>query len=246
MPKIDEAARLKETAPRLIGKLAAAQLAFEQSPDRETLGALAAQCTEAASATTGAPFKTVHSSIPGNAVQPVFRQPPPACSFWSVASARSASAASATDADGPERRARSAACLCPKLHEDVGAVAGRDDLPSRAAINGLERERDDKAHRFVVTSNAFLDGNKLAYLALAIALAIDGLILASGVLGALTMRSPLAAVRRPPAYSVADCEALIESALLPDVAYNRAKNARNHFANDVEGPDKRNRAGRTR
>ena len=33
--------------------------------------------------------------------------------------------------------------------------------------------RDDKAHRFVVTWNAFQDGNRLAYLALAIAIGID-------------------------------------------------------------------------
>ena len=66
-------------------------------------------------------------------------------------------------------------------------------LPARTAsltakLEALERERDDKAHRFVVSMNAFLDGNKLAFLAAGIALAIDLLVLASGLLGALALQ----------------------------------------------------------
>ncbi len=66
-------------------------------------------------------------------------------------------------------------------------------LPARTAsvtakLDMLERERDDKAHRFVVSMNAFLDGNKLAFLAAGIALAIDLLVLVSGLLGALALR----------------------------------------------------------
>lgn len=60
--------------------------------------------------------------------------------------------------------------------------------PITAKLDRLERERDDKAHRFVVSINAFLDGNKLAYLAAGIALAIDLLVLVSGLLGALAIR----------------------------------------------------------
>ncbi len=66
-------------------------------------------------------------------------------------------------------------------------------LPTRTAaitaqLDRLERERDDKAHRFVVSMNAFLDGDKLAFLAAGIALAIDLLVLVSGLLGALALR----------------------------------------------------------
>lgn len=66
-------------------------------------------------------------------------------------------------------------------------------LPARTVsvttkLDMLERERDDKAHRFVVSMNAFLDGNKLAFLAAGIALAIDLLVLVSGLLGALALQ----------------------------------------------------------
>lgn len=66
-----------------------------------------------------------------------------------------------------------------------------------ARLDGLERERDDKAHRFVVSMNAFADGNKLAYLAAGIALAIDALVLVSGLLGALAMQPRAAGVALP-------------------------------------------------
>ena len=219
--KVDAAGRLEEVAPQLISKLAVARRAFEQAPDRDRLGALAAQCTEAAAATTGTPFEFA----PFDSGQ---------CSAASVqaAAARVFVLDRGQRALGERCVGNNAAVLdggleaqlayardCMKVSELLSAQTA----PIARRINDLERERDDKAHRFVVTSNAFLDGNKLAYLALAIALAIDGLILASGILGALTVRSPLAGLRRPDALSVADCEALIESALLPDVAFNARK-----------------------
>lgn len=75
-------------------------------------------------------------------------------------------------------------------------------LPAQSAaltakLDGLERERDDKAHRFVVSMNAFADGNKLAYLAAGIALAIDLLVLVSGLLGALALQPRAADVVLP-------------------------------------------------
>ena len=86
-----------------------------------------------------------------------------------------------------------------------------------ADINALERERDDKAHRFVVTYNAFSDGNKLALLAAAIAGAIDFLVLASGLLGAAAVRSPLAGRGLRQNLSASEREVIIETSLLPDV-----------------------------
>ncbi len=64
----------------------------------------------------------------------------------------------------------------------------------RTKINFIELNRDDKAHNFVVSINAFQDGNRLAYLALAIAIAIDSLIFMSGLFGANAVRSPLSDV----------------------------------------------------
>ncbi|MEZ5851684.1 MAG: hypothetical protein R3D68_13650 [Hyphomicrobiaceae bacterium] len=66
------------------------------------------------------------------------------------------------------------------------------DLTALATkISSIDLNRDDKAHRFVVTWNAFQDGNRLAYLALAIAIAIDSLVFMSGLFGANAVRSPL-------------------------------------------------------
>ena len=86
----------------------------------------------------------------------------------------------------------------------------------RGKINLMELNRDDKAHRFVVTVNAFQDGNRLAYLALAIAIAIDSLVFMSGLFGAYAVRSPLSDVPSPKARTAQQLEAIIENALLPD------------------------------
>lgn len=85
----------------------------------------------------------------------------------------------------------------------------------RGKINLMELNRDDKAHRFVVTWNAFEDGNRLAYLALGIAVAIDGLIFMSGLFGANALRSPLSDVPNVRARSAQQLEATINAALGP-------------------------------
>ena len=83
----------------------------------------------------------------------------------------------------------------------------------RTKINSIELARDDKAHRFVVTWNAFQDGNRLAYLALAIAFAIDSLVFMSGLFGANAVRSPLSDVPSRKARSAQQLEATINAAL---------------------------------
>ncbi len=90
----------------------------------------------------------------------------------------------------------------------------------RTKINGAELNRDDKAHRFVVTWNAFEDGNRLAYLALSIAIAIDTLVFMSGLFGANAVRSPLSDVPSFKARTAQQLEAIIENALLPDTFEN--------------------------
>ncbi len=74
--------------------------------------------------------------------------------------------------------------------QDSG-LASRDAGEIAAKLSAIDLSRDDKAHRFVVTWNAFQDGNRLAYLALAIAIAIDSLVFMSGLFGANAVRSPL-------------------------------------------------------
>ncbi len=90
----------------------------------------------------------------------------------------------------------------------------------RGKISFAEMNRDDKAHRFVVTWNAFQDGNRLAYLALAIAIGIDSLIFMTGLFGANAVRSPLADVPSAKGRNSQQLEAIIENALLPDTFEN--------------------------
>ncbi len=86
----------------------------------------------------------------------------------------------------------------------------------RSKINTIELNRDDKAHPLVATVNAFIDGNRLAYLALFIALSMDMLIFMSGLFGANAVRSPLSDVPSLKPRSAQQLEAIIETALLPD------------------------------
>ncbi len=92
-------------------------------------------------------------------------------------------------------------------------LTSRETDQLRTRINFIELNRDDKAHRFVVTWNAFQDGNRLAYLALAIAIAIDSLVFMSGLFGANALRSPLSDVPTPRARSAQQLEATINAAL---------------------------------
>jgi hypothetical protein len=93
------------------------------------------------------------------------------------------------------------------------SLPSRETDELRTRVNAIELARDDKAHRFVVTWNAFQDGNRLAYLALAIAIAIDSLVFMSGLFGANAMRSPLSDVPTPRARSAQQLEASINAAL---------------------------------
>ncbi|MGI9479300.1 MAG: hypothetical protein ACR2PI_21540 [Hyphomicrobiaceae bacterium] len=99
--------------------------------------------------------------------------------------------------------------------QDAG-LPSSDTANLRQQINIIELNRDDKAHRFVVTTNAFQDGNKLAYLALSIAIAIDALVFMSGLFGANAVRSPLSDVPSHKGRSARQLESVVENALLPD------------------------------
>jgi len=94
-------------------------------------------------------------------------------------------------------------------------LQSKDTEDLRRRINFAELNRDDKAHRFVVTWNAFYDGNRLAYLALAIAIGLDSLIFMAGLFGANAVRSPLSDVPSLKARSAQQLEAIIDTALLP-------------------------------
>ncbi|MFN0217195.1 MAG: hypothetical protein ACKVP4_00110 [Hyphomicrobium sp.] len=95
------------------------------------------------------------------------------------------------------------------------ALPSKETDQLRAKINFMELSRDDKAHRFVVTWNAFQDGNRLAYLALAIAMGLDGLIFMSGLFGANAVRSPLSDIPTHKSRSASQLESTINAALGP-------------------------------
>ncbi|MCB1505476.1 MAG: hypothetical protein KDJ47_10920 [Hyphomicrobiaceae bacterium] len=106
-----------------------------------------------------------------------------------------------------------------KCLQDSG-LQSKDTVALSAALSRIDLNRDDKAHRFVVTWNAFQDGNRLAYLALSIAIAIDTLVFMSGLFGANAVRSPLSDVPTLKARTAQQLEAIIENALLPDTFAN--------------------------
>ncbi len=105
--------------------------------------------------------------------------------------------------------------------QDSG-LPSQDTAKLGAKISSVELARDDKAHRFVVTWNAFQDGNALAYLALGIAIAIDALVFMSGLFGANVVRSPLSDVPTTLARSAKQLDAIVDNALLPDRFENAA------------------------
>src|SRR5690606_36248950 len=95
-----------------------------------------------------------------------------------------------------------------KCLQDSGLVSKETaDFASR--MQAIEMNRDDKAHRFVVTWNALVDGSRLGYLALALAIGIDSLVFMAGLFGAAAARSPLSDVPNPRARSAEQLEAIV-------------------------------------
>ncbi len=102
----------------------------------------------------------------------------------------------------------------------TSSLPSTDTQSYRNSLNRIALNRDDKAHRFVVTWNAFMDGNRLAYLALAIAVAIDALVFMSGLFGANAVVSPLADSPEARNRPIAQLHEIVDNALLPDKAYS--------------------------
>ena len=183
-----KASQLTERKARALSQLAGlrdARRLFETKPSASTLGTLGTHCIGSL------------DFITSNAGQSGLKRAP----TCNVNELRVASAALFALTDGIRKLATD--CQVQQSRDSKGFEAevnlARDCivksglLPTQTAsitaqLDRLERERDDKAHRFVVSMNAFLDGDKLAFLAAGIALAIDLLVLVSGLLGALALR----------------------------------------------------------
>ena len=100
-----------------------------------------------------------------------------------------------------------------KCLQDSG-LASREAASLAARLSALDLSRDDKAHKFVVSANAFTDGNRLAYLALAIAIGMDSLILMAALFGATAVRSPLTDLDGVNDLTPEQLEAAIDATLL--------------------------------
>jgi len=203
---------------RILAGFEAARADFRQKPDEAHLAGLQQQCSQLLGAL--ASTEVTKARVAGIDCDPKQASEAASLIFALNAGARTFAGRCA----GGERLEANKGAdqlfgFARKCLADSGLPSQETDQ-LRATINGAELNRDDKAHRFVVTWNAFEDGNRLAYLALSIAIAIDALVFMSGLFGANAVRSPLSDVPSFKARTAQQLEAIIENALLPDTFEN--------------------------
>jgi hypothetical protein len=209
-----EAAGTKLDPARVLLAFERARASFRQHPDTERLGALQQQCTNLVNAmsSTGATKERVRDidCDPKQAAEAASR-------VFALNAGLVAFQANCAGGDKLAQYTTTDALLAfgRKCLQDSGLVS-QDSADIGARLSAIDMNRDDKAHRFVVTWNAFLDGNRLAYLALILAIGVDALVFMSGLFGANAIRSPLSDVPSAKARTAEQLEAVIETALLPD------------------------------
>lgn len=106
-----------------------------------------------------------------------------------------------------------------RLGQKCVQLAGLPDATAAAFQSRLRQaslRRDDRAHRFIVTWNAFFDRNQLAFVALFIAIAMDGLIFMSGLYGANARAEIEAGAAGAAEKGLRRSELVLDAALLPD------------------------------
>ncbi|HXF55437.1 MAG TPA: hypothetical protein VNK52_15090 [Hyphomicrobiaceae bacterium] len=196
---------------RVLTAFERARAEFRRQPDTERLAALQQQCTNLLNAMLSNP-------VTKERVRAVDCDPKQAAEAAARVFALNAGlAAFQAKCAGGDKLARYTStdallgfgrqCL-----QDSGLVS-KDAADIGARLAAIDMNRDDKAHRFVVTWNAFLDGNRLAYLALMLAIGVDALVFLSGLFGAQALRSPLSDVPSPKARSAEQLEAIVKNAL---------------------------------
>lgn len=213
------ASALRSTTQTALQQLKGDRIAFEQNPTRARLDALQSRCSEIVDTMSGSPLLT--STVAAGSCDPGKTHEAAARLYALNSGAQMLGArcggAGLSDTAGVEPQialARNCLQHARLLPTDTAAIT--------ADINALERNRDDLAHRFVVTINAFSDGNNLAYLALAIAIAIDALVFMSGLFGANAAHAAGPAMPQFERRIDRQAEAMLQSALLPDVFENAA------------------------
>ncbi len=196
------------------------RIAFEQSPSRGGLAGLQSRCAKITDLLTGSPFLKVSLSSrlcdPGKAHEAAANLYALNRGSSTLAKSCANQSSATTVSAGSIEQKLGIAHKCLRL----SGLSAVDRAIVGDKIGAFERNRDDKAHRFVVSINAFKDGNKLAYLALAIAFAIDSLVFVSGLFGANVLRSPLSSIPQGEGRTARQLDRMIENALLPDVYAN--------------------------
>jgi hypothetical protein len=201
-------------AAGLLAALESARASFRQRPDAEALAGLQAQCRSlmaALSAVAGARQQVGRIACDAGAAGEA------AARVFGLNASRATFEAGCAGGSRLPQKAGTDALLAfgRKCLQDSG-LASKDTADFGARFQASEMNRDDKAHRFVVTWNAVLDGNRLAYLALALAIGIDVLVFMAGLFGAAAVRSPLSDVPGPRARSADQLEGIVRSALGED------------------------------
>src|SRR5436190_136536 len=203
---------------RVLPSFERARAAFRQQPDTERLGSLQMQCAHLVTAMASTPATK-------DRVRAIDCDPKQAAEAAARVFALNAGlVAYQSNCAGGDKLAKLTTTdallgFGRKCLQDSGLIS-TDSADIGARLSGIDMNRDDKAHRFVVTWNAFLDGNRLAYLSLVLAIGVDALVFMSGLFGAQALRSPLSDVPSPKARSAHQLEAIIEAALLPDIFKN--------------------------
>jgi hypothetical protein len=204
---------MKVDPARVLPAFERAKVAFRQEPTVERLNNLQQQCTQLLGAMLATP--STKQSVRKIDCDPKAASEA-ATGVFALNQGVTAFGANCASGENLEKQGSTDALFgfARKCLADSGLPsADTDEL--RTKINLAELNRDDKAHRFVVTWNAFTDGNRLAYLALAIAIAIDALVFMSGLFGANAIRSPLQDVPRHQPRSAQQLESVMEAALQP-------------------------------
>jgi len=196
---------------RVLPAFERARALFRQQPDTERLAALQMQCNNLLGATSGSPAtKDRVRSIdcdPKHAAESAARVFALNAGLVAFQTACAGGTKLPQNATTDTLLAFGRQCL-----QDSGLTT-KEATDLGARLQAVDMNRDDKAHRFVVTWNAFLDGNRLGYLALVLAIGVDALVFMAGLFGAAAVKSPLSDVPSPKARSAEQLEAIVKNAL---------------------------------
>jgi hypothetical protein len=203
---------------RVLPAFERARSAFRQQPDAERLAALQTQCGNLLNAMLSTPaakerVRTIDCD-PAQAVEAAARLFALNAGLVTFQAQCAGGSKLPQDASTDELLSFGRKCL-----QDSGLVS-QESTDLGARLQAIDMNRDDKAHRFVVTWNAFLDGNRLAYLALVLAIGVDALVFMAGLFGAAAVKSPLSDVPTFKARSAEQLQSVIDTALLPHTYEN--------------------------